>query len=309
MNRVSEGADADASVPSRSDSHPDQLRPTRGQRSGRSRRAAYDLRQRRRSTLVAAVSTVLVVSAIAMIVPLTPGWDRVRASFFDWDTFVDSLPQLWDPFLLNLRIFAICAPCIIVVGMLVAVARNVRSPALFPLRLFATIYTDVVRGVPVILWILLIGFGVPGLFDERAWYTKSVVWGGFALVMCYSAYVAEVFRAGIEGIHESQRAASRSLGLSSSQTMRTVVLPQAVRRVVPPLMNDMVSLQKDVALVSVLGTVEALRRAQILVSQSFNFTPYVAAAVLFLCVSIPLTRLTDHLMARQRRRTSGTAVA
>jgi polar amino acid transport system permease protein len=276
---------------------------------GTSRRAAYDLRQRRRSNLIASVSTVLVVAAIILFVPMAPGWDRVRASFFDWDTFTSSLPKLWSPFWLNIRIFLICAPLIVLVGMLVAIARNVRSPALFPLRLFATLYTDIVRGVPVILWITLIGFGVPGLFQERAWYTKAVVWGGVALVMCYSAYVAEVFRAGIEGIHESQRAASRSLGLSSAQTMRTVVLPQAVRRVVPPLMNDMVSLQKDVALVSVIGPVEALRRAGILVSQNFNFTPYVAAAVLFLMVSIPLTRLTDHLMARERRRTSGTAVS
>jgi polar amino acid transport system permease protein len=129
------------------------------------------------------------------------------------------------------------------------------------------------------------------------------------LVMCYSAYVAEVFRAGIESIHESQRAAARSLGLSSGQTMRTVVLPQAVRRVVPPLMNDLVSLQKDVALVSIIGPIEALRRANVLVQKEFNFTPLVAAAVLFLCVSIPLTRFTDHLLTRERRRTSGTAVA
>jgi polar amino acid transport system permease protein len=291
---TSDGADARASAPSR---------------SGLSRRAEYDLRQRRRSTLVASVSTVLVVAAIILFVPMMPGWDRVRASFFDWDTFTDSLPQLWDPFLLNIKIFLICAPCILMVGMLVAVARGVRSPALFPLRLFATVFTDVVRGVPVILWITLIGFGVPGLFSERAWYTKPIVWASVALVLCYSAYVAEVFRAGIEGIHESQRAASRSLGLSSSQTMRSVVLPQAVRRVVPPLMNDLVSLQKDVALVSVVGVVDALRRANVIVAKTFNFTPYVAAAVLFLLVSIPLTRLTDHLMARQRRRTSGTAVS
>ena len=161
----------------------------------------------------------------------------------------------------------------------------------------------------MILWITLIGFGIPGLFSERHWYTKAVVWGGAALVMCYSAYVAEVFRAGIESIHESQRAASRSLGLSSGQTMRSVVLPQAVRRVVPPLMNDLVSLQKDVALVSIIGPVEALRRANVLVQKDFNFTPLVAAAVLFLCVSIPLTRFTDHLLTRERRRTSGTAVA
>ena len=264
------------------------------------RRAEFERRQRRRSTLVASVSTVLVVSAIVVLVPLMPGWPRVRASFFDVSTFRTSLPKLIEPFWLNIRVF--------VLGMLVALARNVRSPALYPLRLFATIYTDVVRGVPVILWVTLIGFGVSGLFQYRAWYTQLVVWGTVALVMCYSAYVAEVFRAGIESVHESQRAAARSLGLSNSQTMRSVVLPQAVRRVVPPLMNDLVSLQKDVALLSIVGAVEALRRANILVQKTFNFTPLVAAAVLFLCVSIPLTRLTDHLLARERRRRSGTAV-
>ena len=288
------GADTAVSAPSR---------PIAG------RRAEFERRQRRRSTLIASVSTVLVAAAIILIVPLAPGWDDVRASFFDPDEFRNALPKLVQPFLLNLRLFAICAPLIVVCGLLVAMARNVRSPALYPLRLVAAAYTDVVRGVPVILWIYLIGFGMPGLFQERAWYTKPIVWACVALVLCYSAYVAEVFRAGIESVHESQRAAARSLGLSQSQTMRGVVLPQAVRRVVPALMNDFVSLQKDVALVSVVGVVEALRRAQILQQKTYNFTPIVAAAVLFLCVSIPLTRFTDHLLARERRRTSGTVVS
>ena len=272
------------------------------------RRAAFDRRQRRRSALVAAISTALVVAGLVVLVPLAPGWARVRAAFFAADAFRSALPKLWRPFLLNIRIFVICTPLIMVMGMLVALARNARPPALYPLRLFATLYTDVVRGVPVILWISLIGLGVPGLFQERAWYSKGIVWGSVALVMCYSAYVAEVFRAGIIGIHESQRAAARSLGLSSGQSMRSVILPQAVRRVVPPLMNDVVSLQKDVALLSVIGAVEALRRANVIVAKTFNFTALVAAAVLFLCVSIPLTRLADHLLVRQIRRSSGTAV-
>lgn len=272
------------------------------------RRAAYERQQRRVSIRIAAISTVITIGALVAYVPRAPGWERVRASFFDGESFRSALPQLVEPFWLNIRIFAITAPAIVVVGLLVALARSVRSPALFPLRLFATLYTDIVRGVPVILWITLIGFGVPGLFQQRAWYTQAVVWGGVALVLCYSAYVAEVFRAGIESVHESQRAAARSLGLTTAQTVRSVVLPQAVRRVVPPLMNDLVSLQKDVALVSIIGPVEALRRANILVQKDFNFTPLVAAAVLFLCVSIPLTRLTDRLLARERRRMSGTQV-
>jgi polar amino acid transport system permease protein len=187
-------------------------------------------------------------------------------------------------------------------------ARNVRTPALYPVRLFAILYTDVVRGVPVLLWILLLGFGVPAILQTREWYGDFIIWGSVALIVAYSAYVAEVFRSGIESVHESQRAAARSLGLTAGQTMRAVVLPQAMRRVVPPFMNDMVSLQKDVALISVLGPVEVLRRAQIEVARTFNFTPYVAAAVLFLCVSIPLTRLTDHLLQRERQRMSVTVV-
>jgi polar amino acid transport system permease protein len=272
-------------------------------------RREFARRQRRKSAVIAGVSTIFVVTAIVLGVPQAPGWDRVHASFFSGESFRAALPQLIQPFLLNMKIFVLCAPCIVAFGMIVAVARNVRSPALYPVRLFATVYTDVVRGVPVILWISLIGFGVPGLFQKRAWYTHAVLWGGVALVVCYSAYVAEVFRAGIESIHESQRAAARSLGLSSRQTMTSVVLPQAIRRVIPPLMNDLVSLQKDVALVSIIGPVEALRRANVLVQRDFNFTPLIAAAVLFLCVSIPLTRLTDHLLAKERRRTGATIVA
>src|SRR5690606_28219273 len=218
------------------------------------------------------------------------------------------ISQIWRPFLLDLRIFLICAPLILVMGVLIAAARSVRAPALFPIRFGARLYTDIVRGVPVILWISLLGLGVPILLQTRDWYGKAIYWGGAALVVVYSAYVAEVLRAGIDSVHESQRAAARSLGLSSGQTMRSIVLPQAIRRVVPALMNDLVSLQKDVALISLVGPVEALRRATTIQQRTFNFTPFVAAAVLFLSVSVPLTRLTDYLLAKERRRVSGTAV-
>ncbi len=308
MTETSEGAGSSLPAPSRptpdaGSSLPASARPVAG------RRAAYVRAQRRRSLAIAATSTAVVVAALVVVVPRMPGWDKVREQFFDAETFREALPELIRPFWLNIRLFLICTPCILLVGLLIAMARNARTPALYPLRLFATLYTDVVRGVPVILWISLIGFGVPGLFQERAWYTKLIVWAAVALVMCYSAYVAEVFRAGIESVHESQRAAARSLGLSAGQTMRSVVLPQAVRRMVPALMNDLVSLQKDVALVSVVGIVEVLRKANNIKAEIFNSTPVVAAALLFLCVSIPLTRITDHLLARQRRRTSATAVA
>ncbi len=271
------------------------------------RRQRWERRQRRRSIAIAACSTAVAVAVVVAAVPLLPGYAKVRRAFFDGHAFRTSFGGLAKAFLYDLQIFAWCAPAIMLVGMSIALARNVRSPALFPLRLAATVYTDGVRGIPVVLWIYLIGFGVPGLLQSRTW-GKPIIWGSLALIVAYSAYVAEVFRAGIESVHESQRAAARSLGLSAAQTLRYVVLPQAVRRVIPPLMNDMVSLQKDVALVSFLGPVEALRRAQSYKASLANFTPYVGAALLFLCVSVPLTRFTDHLLTRERRRMTGTAV-
>jgi polar amino acid transport system permease protein len=276
--------------------------------STHSRRQRFEQRQRRRSVAVAAHTTAIVVVLVVWLVPKTSGWESVQQAFFDPEVFADIFPQLIGPFLYDVQIFLWCAPCILMFGLLLAMGRSVRAPALYPVRLFSTLYVDIVRGIPTILWIPLLGFGVPALLQTREWYGKFVIWGSVALVVTYSAYVAEVYRAGIESVHESQRAAARSLGLSAGQTMCAVVLPQAVRRVVPPLMNDMVSLQKDVALISILGPVEALRAASNESARTFNFTPYVAAAVLFLCVSIPLTRMTDRLLQRERRRTSGTAV-
>jgi polar amino acid transport system permease protein len=272
------------------------------------RRKAYEQRQRRRSLVIAFFSTSLVVGAIVVFVPLLPGWGRVRKSFFDGEVFADSFPRLLDAFWLDVQIFLWSVPLIFALSMSIAVSRNTRSPALFPLRAAAVIYTDVFRGVPVILTIFLIGFGVPGLFDSRAW-SNPLIWGTAALVLSYSAYVSEEIRAGIEGVHESQRAAARSLGMSTSQTMSTVVLPQALRRIVPPMMNSLVSLQKDVALVSLIGPIEILRQAGLDKSKFANFTPYVAAAVIFLAVTIPCTRIADYLLNRERRRTGATAVS
>jgi len=272
-----------------------------------SRRAAYEQARKRRSIAVATVSSLIVVTAIVLLVPQMPRWDRVRQSFFNGERFRESFPRLLEAFVLDVKIFAWSAPLILIFAMLVAMARNSRSSALFPLRAFTIAYTDVMRGVPVILWIYLIGFGVPGLGLDRPW-NSPLLWGSVALILTYASYVAEVFRAGIESVHESQRAAARSLGLSNWQTMRFVVIPQAIRRVVPPLMNDLVSLQKDVALVSLIGPIEILRQAGIEKSKFANFTPFIGAAVIFLCITIPLTRTTDYLMERERRRTTGTRV-
>jgi polar amino acid transport system permease protein len=232
----------------------------------------------------------------------------VHESFFNGERFADSLPRLLEAFVLDIKIFAWSLPAIVVLALLVAITRNSRSAALFPLRILTIAYTDIMRGVPIILWIYLIGFGVPGLGIDRPW-NSPLIWGSVALVLTYAAYIAEVFRAGIESIHESQRAAARSLGLSSWQTMRHVVLPQAIRRVIPPLMNDMVSLQKDVALVSLIGPIEILRQAGIDKSKFANFTPYIAAAAIFLLITIPLTRTTDWLIERERRRRTGTRIS
>jgi polar amino acid transport system permease protein len=272
-----------------------------------SRRAVYEQKRKRRSIAVATVSSLIVVTAIVLLVPQMPRWDRVRQSFFNGERFRDSFPRLLDAFILDVKIFAWSAPLILILAMLIAMARNSRSPALFPVRALTVAYTDIMRGVPIILWIYLIGFGVPGLGLDRPW-NSPLLWGSVALVLTYASYVAEVFRAGIESVHESQRAAARSLGLSNWQTMRFVVIPQAVRRVVPPLMNDLVSLQKDVALVSLIGPIEILRQAGIDKAKFANFTPYIGAAVIFLCITIPLTRTTDYMMERERRRTTGTRV-
>jgi polar amino acid transport system permease protein len=272
------------------------------------RRAAYERARKRRSTVVATVSSLAVVTAIVVLVPKMPRWDRVHESFFNGERFADSLPRLLDAFVLDIKIFAWSMPAIVALALLIAVTRNSRSAALFPLRILTIAFTDIMRGVPIILWIYLIGFGVPGLGIDRPW-NSPLIWGSVALVLTYSAYIAEVFRAGIESVHESQRAAARSLGLSSWQTMRHVVLPQAIRRVVPPLMNDMVSLQKDVALVSLIGPIEILRQAGIDKSKFANFTPYIAAAAIFLLITIPLTRTTDWLIERERRRRTGTRIS
>ena len=280
------------------------------------RREEWLRRQRRRATLIATASTTFVVLALVILVPRAPGWDDVKKTFFDQDRFREDFWTLLGYLWVDIKLFLTCAPFIVVWGLGLALMRNTRNPALFPLRAFAAAYTDILRGIPVILTIYLVGFGIPALglrgeftflgFGGR--WVSPYLWGCVALILSYSAYVSEVFRSGIEGVHESQRAGARSLGLSHLQTMRHVVLPQAGRRVVPPLMNDMLSLQKDVALLSLLGVVEVFRKAQTIKDRTFNFTPYTAAAVIFLLLTIPETRLVDWYSARHRKRTGGSVV-
>ncbi len=264
------------------------------------RRQAFEAAQRRRANLIATGSTAAVILALIVLIPLAPGWPAVQRSFFNFDILVDTFPGLLDAFLLDIAIFAWCAPLIAALGLAVALARDVRTPALYPLRLAAIVYTDVFRGLPVILVIYLIGFGIPGLGLPRPW-NSPYIWGSLALILVYAAYVAEVIRSGIESVHESQRAAARGLGLREADVMRYVVLPQALRRVVPANMNLFVALQKDVALLSFIGPVEIFRQAGVYKSLLANFTPYVGAAIIFLCLTIPATRYADYLMNRNRR--------
>lgn len=271
-------------------------------------RQALARRRARRNALVGMASLIGFVVVVAAFVASTPGWPVVQETFFSPEQFADSFAGLLEAFWLNVRIFLVAEPLILVFSLVIALVRTLKAPIFLPLRVMATVFVDVFRGVPTILVIFLLGFGVPALRLQGV-PTSPVFWGTTALVLSYSAYVAEVFRAGIGSVHPSQRMAARSLGLSTFQTNRYVVLPQAIRNVVPPLLNDFISLQKDTALVAVLGPIEILRQAQIDASSSFNYTPYVAAAVIFLALTIPMTRFADWIQARMARRQRAGGVA
>ena len=266
--------------------------------SRESERAIARKRISRKQGLIAATSSIFVIGTLIAIVVSSPGWEVVKKTFFDIDYGREVLPTVIAGLWINLQLTFIGGACIGVIALGLALMRTTKSPALTPFRFLATSYVDIFRGAPLILIILLVGFGVPAL--RLSGISSNVIFlGTVAVVLTYSAYVAEVIRSGILSIHPSQRAAARSLGLTSGQTMRYVVLPQAIRRVVPPLLNDFVSLLKDTGLVSILGVTDAVRAAQINSSRTFNYTPYVVAAILFLLITIPMTRYTDRAI-RQR---------
>ena len=261
-------------------------------------REAFRRRQSRRSVLIAAVSTLALVAVAALAVANAPGWPRVKASFFDLDAARRALPDVALGLVLNVEVFAAVGVAMLVIGLLVAVLRTLPGAVFWPVRALATIYVDLFRGVPLLVLLYLVGYGVPGLRLQGV-PTDATVLGAVALTLSYSAYVAEVFRAGIESVHPSQRAAARSLGLTVGQSLRLVVLPQAVRRVVPALLNDLASLIKDSGLISVLGIpLDAIREAQIWQYQLANYTPYVVAGVLFMLLTIPMTRFTEAISRR-----------
>jgi polar amino acid transport system permease protein len=260
-------------------------------------RVAYRQSRARRSTLIALVSTVVFAAVLLFAVTSSPGWPRVRDSFFNLRVGWDSLPALLDGLWLNVRVLLVCQVLILIFGLGLAAVRTLRGPVWFPVRALATGYVDLFRGLPLLICLYLVGFGLPGLRLSGI-PTSPVLLGGLALVLIYSAYVAEVFRAGIESVHPSQLAAAKSLGLNYRRTMRLVVLPQATRRVTPALLNDFVALQKDCGLISVLGAVDAVRAAQIQAATTYNFTPYVVAGLLFVALAVPSARLADWASRR-----------
>lgn len=271
-------------------------------------RRRYRQLQRKRSVMISLLSTLCFAAIVWFGLLATPGWDRVEESFFNWEVAVSSFPRVIDGLLLNLRVLVIATILVVIFGLTLAIIRTTKSPVLFPLRMLATGYVDLFRGLPLIIVLYLVGFGIPGLRLEILGRIPAEVLGITALTLTYSAYVSEVFRAGIESVHPSQRLAARSLGLSSAKSMRLVILPQAVRRVVPPLMNDFVALQKDVGLISVLGAIDAVRGAQIEVAKFANFTPYVVAGLLFVLLAIPTIRIADRISKNYSQREQQGAV-
>lgn len=269
----------------------------------RAERAAARRRRDRRGFAVAAASTVLVIGGLAALILTSSGWPAVRETFFNATVFKESFPDVARAFWLDIRVFLIVEVAVLALGLLIALIRTSRAAAMFPLRLLAVLYADVFRGIPTILLVYLIGFGIPALANSGAegsstlsWLpTEPVVLGAIALTLSYGAYVSEVYRAGLRSVHPGQRDAALAIGLTERQAMRHVVIPQAVRNVGPPLLNDFISLQKDVALIAIIGvTGEAFQVAQIMASTDFNYTPLLCAAVLYMAVTIPLARMLDR---------------
>ena len=282
-----------------SDSRPDSLAEHQVSEVELARRA-YRKKQQLQSVVTSLISTIVFVAIIVIGLKMSPGWPRVKETFFSAEYFVSSFPEILKGLWLNIKVLAIALVGVSIFATLIALVRTSNNPVLFPLRALAALYTTIMRGIPMIVVLYLIGFGIPGLgiFGR----IDPSVLGTIAVIMGYSAYVAEVLRAGFNDVHPSQRASARSLGLTAGQTTRMIVIPQALRKVAPALMNDFISMQKDVGLISVLGAVDAVRAAQIEVASTYNFTPYVVASLLFILMSVPFILLNDWYSARLRKR-------
>ncbi|MDR1293182.1 MAG: amino acid ABC transporter permease [Clostridiales Family XIII bacterium] len=263
-------------------------------------RRVFRRKQTLRSGLISFISFAVFAFVIWYVLAHSEGWALVQKTYFNPEMFIESLPKVWHGLLLNIRILGFAVIGVGSIATLLAIVRTTRSPVLFPLRVAATAYTSIFRGLPLIIVLYTIGFGIPalGLFGR----IPAEVLGAVSITLVYSAYVSEVIRAGIEAVHPSQRMAARSLGFSHARTMRTIILPQAIRKVIPALMNDFVAMQKDVGLVSILGAVDAVREAQKVNAITFNYTPYVTAGALFILMSFPFIMLTDYYSRKMRAR-------
>ena len=282
-----------------SDHRPDDLAEHQVSEVELSRRA-YRKKQQLQSVATSLISTIVFAAIIVIGLKMSPGWPRVKETFFSAEYFVSSFPEILKGLWLNVKVLAVALIGVAIFATLIALVRTSNNPVLFPLRALAALYTTIMRGIPMIVVLYLIGFGIPGLgiFGR----IDPSILGTVAVIMGYSAYVAEVLRAGFNDVHPSQRASARSLGLTAGQTTRMIVIPQALRKVAPALMNDFITMQKDVGLISVLGAVDAVRAAQIEVASTYNFTPYVVASLLFILMSVPFILLNDWYSARLRKR-------
>ena len=267
-------------------------------------RLAAIRRKKRRDTTISAISTTVFLVVVVTVIVTSPGWPAFRQAFFSWPDAKEVFPSLLQGFKLTIWLFLTAEPVILVVALVLAVLRGLRSPIFTPLRGLATAYTDIVRGIPTILLVILFAFGIPAL-NLQGVTSSLMFWGWMALVVSYSAYVAEVLRAGIGSVHPSQRAAARSLGLSQAKSLRYVVLPQAIRNVIPPLLNDFISLQKDTALLSIVGVIELTNAANIYMGNSFNYTSLVVAAGFYILLTVPMARFTDRYAARHNSMQQG----
>jgi polar amino acid transport system permease protein len=288
---------------------PDSADPTTAALSDKETwRRQYRLKRKRRSTLIAIVSTVVFAAALILGVTHAPGWTDARQTFLSWDSFRHDTPDILRGLLVDLKVLVVAEPSILVIALLVATVRTSISPVLAPLRIAAALFVDLFRGCPLIILLVLFGVGIPSLRLHHV-TNSAAFWGSLAIILSYSAFVTEVFRAGIQTVHPSQRAAARSLGLTQRQTLRLIVLPQAVRNVVPALLNDFVSLQRDVGLISIVGAVtDAIQQANIDNQETFNFTPYVIAAILFILIAAPTGRFADWYNVRSVRRQQAGAI-
>lgn len=271
---------------------------TRRPAKGRQRIA---LKDRLLPVLISLLSVILVFGVLGYFVTSAPQWPRIQLQFFSMEAIIEAFPAVAKGFLVSMQIWLVSLVCIGIWALVLAIFRAMNGPWFAPLRVFAIVYVDLFRGLPALLLVLLFGFGIPAL-NLPGLPSSGMFWGGVALILSYSAYATEVYRSGIEAVHDGQNMAAKALGLTQWQTLRYAILPQALRNVVPAMLNLVVALQKDVALLSVIGVRDAVREAQIYTARTFNYSSLICAAILFLLATIPLARLTDHLQRRDRQR-------